>query len=55
LALALVAKALYALSQNDPNAIQALQAAGDVITASGEDVIEIVMGVTELMSESRKT
>jgi len=55
IALALVAKALYALSQNDPSAIQALQAAGEVITANGEDAIEIIMGATELMSESRKT
>jgi hypothetical protein len=55
LALALVAKGLYALSQNDPNALGALQAAGEVIAASGEDVIEIIMGATELLSESPKT
>ena len=55
LALALVAKALYAFTKNDPNALQALEAARDVITAGGEDVIEIIMGATELVSESDKT
>ena len=55
LALALVAKALYGLTKNDPNSLQALEAARDVITAGGEDVIEIIMGATELVSESDKT
>ena len=55
LALALVAKALYAFTKNDPNGLQALEAARDVITEGGEDVIEIIMGATELVSESDKT
>ena len=56
LALALVAKALYALTKNESiSAFQALEAAKDVIAAGGEDVIQIIMGATELVSESDKT
>ena len=58
LALALVAKALYALTKNESiGAFQALEAAKDIIVAGGdgEDVIQIIMGATELVSESDKT
>ena len=56
LALALVAKALYSALNSNPQGIESLKTASDVLKAGGEDVLQVLSGASDLaLGESHKT